>query len=354
MGMIQSMYAGRDAAAERRLAESQADLAAQQARQRIEMGNAELQQSQIAQQEAQKERERQRRLNISTGLIRGIEIAKRTGNKAALQGYWAEVQPYLQQQLGDKAQLAPEWQDDYEAQVYRMHASLGGEVPQFAQPQQASSDFLRAIQIIEDPRASPQMKEAAMIQLGQKPRAIETRPAPRIVQGIDPNTGQPTFEVVDLGAGQAPTVRPAATTKEAETNEGERKNAASLMVMRNAEKIFEDAGGQMSEAGYYTSQIPFGQYLTPTIDQKARAAMVEWYREKLRNESGAVIGESEAFEESKRYFPVPGDRPETIEQKKEARRVAMEGLEIKAGRAAPKAQEQKKRLRYNPQTGRLE
>lgn len=49
-------------------------------------------------------------------------------------------------------------------------------------------------------------------------------------------------------------------------------------------------------------------------------AAMDWIRAKLRRESGAVIAVEEAESEWRTYFPVPGDKPDTIKQKAASRR----------------------------------
>lgn len=122
----------------------------------------------------------------------------------------------------------------------------------------------------------------------------------------------------------------------------ERKSAASAMVMQGAEKDYfgVNSGNGLSTKGYFASKLPGGEALMSPEDQKAKQAMVNWYREKLRLESGATIGEDEAFQEAKRYFPVPGEDQQSINQKANARKVVMEGLMLKAGRAAKAMQPQ--------------
>lgn len=51
----------------------------------------------------------------------------------------------------------------------------------------------------------------------------------------------------------------------------------------------------------------------------------------LRKESGAAIAPSEYANEEKKYFPQIGDTQKTIEQKQEARRLAIKALEAQAG-----------------------
>jgi hypothetical protein len=51
----------------------------------------------------------------------------------------------------------------------------------------------------------------------------------------------------------------------------------------------------------------------------------------LRKESGAVIGKDEFDSADKQYFPQPGDGPDVVRQKAEARRRAVEGIKLGAG-----------------------
>lgn len=156
---------------------------------------------------------------------------------------------------------------------------------------------------------------------------------------------KPTLVQTDNGfewvrPGQLPAGKPKSAAGGAPTD-GENKAAASTLIMDNALNDFEaatGAAGAMSDRGYIASKVPLvGQFFVPEPDQKAKAAMTDWYREKLRLESGATIGDNEAYEEAKRYFPVPGDDKGTIEQKARAREVVMQGLRLKAGRAGAAA-----------------
>jgi hypothetical protein len=174
--------------------------------------------------------------------------------------------------------------------------------------------------------------------IGSGGRWAPQSPTYQIVPGAEGyyafNTKNPSEAVPLTGAGGKPITKPTTPT---ETTEGERKAAASGLVMDNAEGNFVNvnAGKGMSTKGYYTSKVPGGEYVMSKNDQLAKQAMIDWYREKLRLESGATIGDSEAYEEAKRYFPVPGEDEASIRQKAAARKVVMDGLRIKSGRAAP-------------------
>ena len=70
--------------------------------------------------------------------------------------------------------------------------------------------------------------------------------------------------------------------------------------------------------------------------QKFEQAQRDWVRSKLRKESGAVIGEQEMKDEIRTYFPQPGDTPEVIAQKEQARQVAIQAMRDAAGPALGK------------------
>jgi hypothetical protein len=95
-----------------------------------------------------------------------------------------------------------------------------------------------------------------------------------------------------------------------------------------------------------------GNMLISAEKQQYNQAAKDWIRAKLRRESGAVIGEEEAAEEYRTYFPVPGDSEEVIDQKARARKTAEKSMRSASG---PRTDELKpKRRRYNPQTGLIE
>ena len=77
----------------------------------------------------------------------------------------------------------------------------------------------------------------------------------------------------------------------------------------------------------------WGNWLVSPEGQKYRNAQEDWVRAKLRQESGAVIGEEEMKAEIKTYFAQPGDSPEVIGQKMERRQIATTGMKQAGGRA---------------------
>ena len=77
--------------------------------------------------------------------------------------------------------------------------------------------------------------------------------------------------------------------------------------------------------------------LAPEAAQQYRQAQENWVTANLRKESGAVIGKDEMDQEIRKYFPVAGDKPKNIEQKRQARLDAMAGMEAEATESGIKA-----------------
>jgi hypothetical protein len=75
---------------------------------------------------------------------------------------------------------------------------------------------------------------------------------------------------------------------------------------------------------------------TSSPRQQAETAQRDFISATLRQESGAAIAPSEFENQRKIYFPQPGDKPETVALKAKLREVAIEGLRLGAGPAAPK------------------
>jgi hypothetical protein len=79
------------------------------------------------------------------------------------------------------------------------------------------------------------------------------------------------------------------------------------------------------------SNVPLGNYgLDPEYRQYDQAKR-DFINATLRQESGAVIADSEFANGERQYFPQPGDDPQTIAQKKENRRIAMQAIRQASG-----------------------
>ena len=137
----------------------------------------------------------------------------------------------------------------------------------------------------------------------------------------------------------------AATTGGANITEGERNAGGYAARMTEASKLLDQFEGK-GRATYKTDTlggVPLvGRSLQTSAmtaeQQQYRQAQEDWVRAKLRKESGASIAPDEMAREISAYFPEPGDRPENIAQKKQARAVANQAMVQSAGRGAPKAE----------------
>jgi hypothetical protein len=78
---------------------------------------------------------------------------------------------------------------------------------------------------------------------------------------------------------------------------------------------------------------PGGNFLKSQEQQSYRQAQRAFTEARLRKESGAAIPKEEYANDARTYFAQPGDTPETLEQKRQAREVVLNGLAYSAGRA---------------------
>lgn len=98
------------------------------------------------------------------------------------------------------------------------------------------------------------------------------------------------------------------------------------------------AAAQSLLVGGPTQAVMANNIMSPQGQQYYQAA-ADWVRAKLRKESGATIKEEEMIGEIRTFFPIPGDPPAVIEQKRKARQRATQSLKIAAGPAGKMADE---------------
>lgn len=134
----------------------------------------------------------------------------------------------------------------------------------------------------------------------------------------------------------------AAAAGQKPATEGERLSSGYAQRMIEATKYidkFEESGkpGYISETARALPGIggPASRIAMTKEQQQFRQGQEDWVRAKLRKESGAVIGDQEMQREIEAYFPMPGDEPETIQQKRAARSVAIDAMRTNAGAALP-------------------
>lgn len=131
------------------------------------------------------------------------------------------------------------------------------------------------------------------------------------------------------------------------TSFGVEKAAAAgyAQRMQNADEILDvlPAGADQGKTGVpgyldkYLLPDSWGEGVvkenaTPEQQQFLNGAN-EWIRAKLRKESGAAIGKDEMRQEYETYFPVPGDTPEAIAQKRSLRLNATNSMKAASGGA---------------------
>lgn len=120
--------------------------------------------------------------------------------------------------------------------------------------------------------------------------------------------------------------------------EGQAKEAGYASRMMNAEQIFNNNAVQsaaLDAKQHMLSSIPFGvgNYAVSNDFQKFDQAKRDFINAKLRQESGAVISQSEFDNADKQYFPRPGDSPAVLEQKRLNRIEAIRGMAAGAGQS---------------------
>lgn len=131
----------------------------------------------------------------------------------------------------------------------------------------------------------------------------------------------------------------------AKAAEGEKKAAAFLIRAMGSNKAYEGQNiGARSLVGQGVADtFPNALNSLPSAignspqRQIADTTQDEFIAASLRQDSGAAIPEEEMERQRRIYFPMPGDGPEVIEAKRQARLRAIEGLKQSSGRLLDEA-----------------
>lgn len=169
-------------------------------------------------------------------------------------------------------------------------------------------------------RTDPLTGKAEVAYGGDKPSAIQG-PDGKLIEmpaGADPKIWRNEITRInaDVAAGKKTEVQAKAEI------------FANKMELSN--KGITDGVGT-SLAGKIASGVPLGNYVQTPEYQKYKQASSNFITALLRQESGAAINKSEFERYDKEYMPQPGDGPEVLAQKTEARRIAIEGMKKGAG-----------------------
>jgi hypothetical protein len=154
------------------------------------------------------------------------------------------------------------------------------------------------------------------------------------VWGVTPEGQRVAMQI----PGFTPPAKPDTGAKPGATTESERKSAGFLQRMEGAEGEMRSIVQHGYDPGNIRDKVAdrtpiVGNYLQSKEGQQYFTAATEWARAKLRAESGAVISDSEAANEARGYFAMPGDTPERIAQKERLRATASEAMRTMAGRS---------------------
>ncbi|NOD65741.1 hypothetical protein [Ruegeria sp. HKCCD6109] len=115
------------------------------------------------------------------------------------------------------------------------------------------------------------------------------------------------------------------------------KNTGFLIRTRDANEVLnelEDEGTRFAQQNLESVPLGIGNYFRDQDFQRFDQARRDFVNSILRRESGAVIADSEFDNANKQYFPVPGDGPDVIAQKRQNRENAIRGLEVGSGGGA--------------------
>lgn len=159
---------------------------------------------------------------------------------------------------------------------------------------------------------------------------------------IDTTTGK--FDPINPPSGMSITTNPDGTMSFVQgagagkpLTEAEGKNTGFMIRMRSAGDTLDKLESQGTDLGAaLLAKDPTGlaNYAQSPEFQMYDQAKRDFINAILRRESGAAIAPSEFANAELQYFPVPGDNPEVIAQKRKNRQDALAGVTIGAGTGA--------------------
>lgn len=205
-------------------------------------------------------------------------------------------------------------------------------VGQFGQKDALLRQFMTAQQIMEREAPKPADEYG---RYAAEERAAGRQPLDRIQyaqakkgQGFSVTTADGT--TVQYGGGQNGGDMP-------KLNVDQGKNTGFLIRMKDAGQTLDDLENQGLEFLQQNADaIPLGlgNYLRTEEFQRFDQARRDFINALLRRESGAVISPQEFENAEIQYFPVPGDSPQVIEQKRRNRANAIAGIRAGSGPGA--------------------
>lgn len=127
----------------------------------------------------------------------------------------------------------------------------------------------------------------------------------------------------------------APTSEQKPATEGERLTRGFAdRAMLGQDELIRIMGQGYDPGAVFTTRGEYVPNFAKTdLTQQAEQAMRNFVSAVLRKESGAAIPIPELLNETRKYFPMPGDKPGVIAQKNRARAQAIRALESGAGKA---------------------
>ena len=164
----------------------------------------------------------------------------------------------------------------------------------------------------------------------------ETQPSPGVtvnygtpVAGVD-EKGNPVFFQPSKEGGQ-PSIVPGVRPKPEEMNQSQSTAASFADRMLNSNPTLNSLP-PVSVASEAVSGIPLvGNTLISAKNRQFKQAEEDFISAVLRKQSGATIQPDEYERERKKYIPLAGDDPKTLENKRKARLIEIEGMKREAG-----------------------
>jgi hypothetical protein len=148
------------------------------------------------------------------------------------------------------------------------------------------------------------------------------------IQPLEPGTpGQPTVGAVLPGTGNF------SEQQFMSAGFAERLAQANTDLEGLMSSGFDPSSTSVAAQGLMEDILPFGNFAVSPEYQQFEQARREFINAQLRRESGAVISDEEFANADQQYFPLPGDSPEVIEQKRRSRELAIQNMINAAGGA---------------------
>ena len=275
--------------------------------------------------------------NPGQSLLAGASIANQAqrnemyqADMAAREAERQQQQSLLAQQAQDRTLLASYAAQGEDPDYIRQQAFAAGIDVEPLLPQQKPLEFERKVDYVSQATGRP-VGEVAW-ELARKPSAVNINTADPYPFGTGPTSSTLWKDPMNPQAG----AEPVPGLEDKNLTEGQRMAGGYADRMQKAEQRMQE----VTATGYdpastlenLRGDVPLvGNYLASSEHQQFRQAQEDWVRAKLRRESGAVIADEEMQREIETYFPQPGDSPEVIEQKRQARETATQGLIRQSG-----------------------